>query len=151
MSTESNSLQGTLFDNQSSTEAELYVASIEDIDELCQVINWAYRGKPSKTSPEESYSGWISEQHILTGARILPEELRSIIENPDEFLLVAKVKTSEGLKIVGCCKISPCGDSLRRTEEEKTDFAMELGLHAVDPDYQSRRIGSLLLDGVIVS
>ncbi|CAF1115174.1 unnamed protein product [Rotaria sp. Silwood1] len=106
--------------------------------------------KPSASSPEESYSGWIGEQHLLKGARITSEELRQLIDDEQHtVVLVAKLKTPSGSKIVGCWKISTYDKNLQMTEEEKQDVAVEFGLNAVDPDYQSRGIGTLLYNGAV--
>ncbi|CAF5100795.1 unnamed protein product, partial [Rotaria sp. Silwood1] len=150
MANNSSSRQGQLFDDYSNPDINLYFASHDDVEELCKVINWAYRGKPSASSPEESYSGWIGEQHLLKGARITSEELRQLIDDEQHtVVLVAKLKTPSGSKIVGCWKISTYDKNLQMTEEEKQDVAVEFGLNAVDPDYQSRGIGTLLYNGAV--
>ena len=148
----STSRRGQIFDESSNPDVHLYFASYDDIDDLCQVINWAYRGKPSASTPGERYSGWISEQHLLTGARITPEELKQLIDDEQHcVILVAKLKTPSGPKIVGCQKITVYDKSLQMGDEEKKDAAVEFGLNAVDPDYQSRGIGNLLNRGCLVS
>ncbi|CAF1107905.1 unnamed protein product [Rotaria magnacalcarata] len=150
MANNSSSRQGQLFDDYSNPDANLYFVSHNDIEELCKVINWAYRGKPSASSPEESYSGWIGEQHLLKGARITFEELRQLIDDEQHtVVLVAKLKIPSGPKIVGCWKISTYDKNLQMTDEEKQDVAVEFGLNAVDPDYQSRGIGTLLYNGAV--
>ncbi|CAF5064943.1 unnamed protein product, partial [Rotaria sp. Silwood1] len=107
-------------------------------------------GKPSATSSGESYSGWIGEQHLLVGARITSEELQQLLDDEQHnVLLVAKLKPTSGLKIVGCCKISIHDKNLQIGDEERQDLSFELGLNAVDPDYQSRGVGTLLYNGVI--
>ena len=148
----SSSRQGQIFDECSNSDVQLYFAANDDIEDLCQVINWAYRGKPSVSTPEERYSGWVSEQHLLTGARITPEELKQFIDDEQHcVILVAKLKTSSGPKIVGCQKITTYDKKLQIGDDEEKDAAVEFGLHAVDPDYQSRGIGSLLYRGCMVS
>lgn len=152
MTSSSNSREGQIFDDSSNADISLYFASYNDIDELCNVINWAYRGKPSSSSPEQSYSGWIGEQHLLAGPRITTDELREFIKDEQhQALLVAKLKTDSGLNVVGCYKISMYEKDGQEGDDEKNDVAVEFGLHAVDPDYQSRGIGSLLYKGAIVS
>lgn len=146
-----NSRQGQIFDNHSSPDVSLYFASNNDIDDLCAVINWAYRGKPSTSSSGEYYSGWVGEQHLLVGARITPEELRALIDDEQHnVILVAKIKKNPDSKIVGCFKIASHEKSLQITDEEKDDIAVEFGLNAVDPDYQSRGIGTLMFNGAMV-
>jgi GNAT superfamily N-acetyltransferase len=149
-----SSRQGQIFDDYSNSDINLYFASYDEIEDLCNVINWAYRGKPSTSSSGERYSGWVSEQHLLIGERITPEELGRLIDDEQNFvILVAKLKISSGLKIVGCCKINMHNKSLQMLQmgdEEKNDVAVEFGLLAVDPDYQSQGIGTLLFNGAMV-
>jgi hypothetical protein len=148
----SNSRQGQLFDDYSNNDIHLYFASNDDVEELCQVVNWAYRGKPSKSSPGEVYSGWVGEQHLLTGPRITPDALKQMIDDEVNYLiLVAKLQTTSGPKIIGCCKVCTYDKALQIGDDEKNDVAVEFGLNAVDPDYQSRGVGSLLYHGCVVS
>lgn len=145
-------VRGALFDDQLSQRVHLYIASYEDIDDLCNVINWAYRGKPSASNVNEYYSGWIGEQHLLSGARISLDELKQLIDDIDNnVLLVAKLSTESNLKIVGCCKICPYETKSESNDEQKDDVSVEYGLYAVDPDYQSQGIGTVLYQGVLVS
>ena len=145
------SRRGKIFDDQSNSNVGLYFASNEDIDDLYEVINWAYRGKPSTSSPGEYYSGWISEQDLLIGARITSAELKELIDDEQhQFILVAKLRTHSERKIVGCCRIIAYDKNLQVNDEEKNDMAVEFGLYAVDPDYQSRGIGTLLFNGATV-
>ncbi len=147
-----NSRQGKILDDYSNPDVNLYFVSYNDIDDLCDVINWAYRGKPSTSSPGESYSGWVSEQHLLIGPRITPEELRQLIDDEQHnAILVAKLKTHSEAKIVGGCKITVYDKSLQMTDEEKKDVAVEFGLNAVDPDHQSCGIGKLMFNGAMVN
>ena len=144
--------QGHVFDDSLNPEISLYFASYDDIDELCDVINWAYRGKPSALCPGELYSGWVGEQHLLVGPRIIPEELRELIDDDEHnIILVAKLKTDSRLIIVGCYKISIQDKDRQVGEKVQNDVTVEFGMQAVDPDYQSRGIGSLLYKGAIVS
>ncbi|CAF2997513.1 unnamed protein product [Rotaria sp. Silwood2] len=148
MTNATSSRQGQIFDDCSHPDINLYFASQDDVENLCKVIDWAYRGKPSTSSPGERYSGWISEQDLLVGARITSEELQDLINDEQHsVLLVAKLKTASEPKIIGCCKISMHDKNLQIGDEEKQDVAVELGLSAVDPDYQSRGIGTLLYNG----
>jgi GNAT superfamily N-acetyltransferase len=151
MANNSSSRQGHIFDDYSNPDINLSFASYDDIENLCNVIDWAYRGKPSASLPGERYSGWVGEQHLLIGVRITTEELRKLIEDEkNNVILVAKVKTPSGSKIVGCCKISTHDKSLQIGDEEKNDISVDFGLLAVDPDYQSQGIGTLLYNGAMV-
>lgn len=152
MNNVNSSRQGKLFDDFSHADIDLYFASQEDVEDLCKVINWAYRGKPSASAIGGSYSGWIGEDHLLIGARITSEELQQLIDDEQHtVLLVAKLKITTGRRIIGCCKISIHDENLQIGDEEKEDLAVELGLNAVDPDYQSRSVGTTLYKGAIVS
>ncbi|CAF2870924.1 unnamed protein product [Rotaria sp. Silwood2] len=136
MANNSSSRQGQIFDNCSYLYINLYFVSHDDIEDLCKIINWAYRGKPSPLSPGEYYFGWIGEQHLLIGARITFKELQQLIDDkPHSLLLVAKLKTFSGPKLVRCCKISLHEKNLQMSDEEKQDVAVEFVLKAVDPDY----------------
>ncbi|UJR18133.1 hypothetical protein I4U23_005033 [Adineta vaga] len=141
--------QGQLFCDYSDADISLFFASYDDIKDLCQVINWAYRGKPSLSSGE-CYSGWISEQHLLSGDRITSEELRKLIDDElNNVILVAKLKTYSELKIVGCYKINKYVQNSQINEEGENNVCVEFGLHAVDPDYQSQGIGKLLYNAAV--
>lgn len=65
-------------------------------------------------------------------------------------ILVAKLKTTVHPKVVGCCRVTLSDKKLQIGDDEEKDIAVEFGLNAVDPDYQSRGIGTLLYDGAIV-
>lgn len=148
----SNTRQGRIYDDQTDPNITLSFASYDDIDQLCEVINWAYRGKPSQSSPEQRYSGWISEQHLIKGARITPQGLKELIDDEkSSVILVAKLKTDHGEKIIGCGKVNSYEERANfNKEEDENDRAVEFGLYAVDPDYQSRGIGSLIFNTIIV-
>ncbi|UJR17740.1 hypothetical protein I4U23_004638 [Adineta vaga] len=142
--------QGQLFDDYADLNVSLYVASNDDIEELCKVINWAYVGKPSKSELGELKFDWVNEKYLMQKARITLEELRELIEDEEHcIVLIAKLKTLTGLQIVGCTKIVPYDQSLQIGDDEKQDLAVEFGLNAVDPDYQSQGIGTLLYNGAI--
>ncbi|CAF1292708.1 unnamed protein product [Adineta ricciae] len=144
------SRQGHVFDDYSNSDVNLFFASYDDIEDLCKIINWAYRGKPSSSSSQEPYSGWVGEQHLLSGDRITSEQLRELIDDePDTIILVAKLKTPSGLEIVGCCKVNRFTPNLQINAEDGEEASVEFGLHAVDPDYQSRGIGKLLYNGAM--
>lgn len=147
----SNRLQGGVYDDHTDPNVTLYFASVDDIDQLCQVINWAYRGKPSQSSPEQRYSGWIGEQHLIKGARITPQGLKELIDDQQSsIILVAKLKTDHGEKIVGCGKVNSYEERSNTNDKDKNDRAVEFGLYAVDPDYQSQGIGSLIFNAILV-
>ncbi|CAF0866864.1 unnamed protein product [Didymodactylos carnosus] len=129
---------------------EISFATYDDINDLCKVINWAYRGKPNSTS--ELYSGWVGEQHLLSGTRIRSCELKDYIDkmkekNPPEIvILVAKhvFNSQEQKIIVGSFKVELYDRNLQTEEEKQDGIAVEFGLSSVDPDYQGQRIGTLM-------
>ncbi|CAF0854686.1 unnamed protein product [Didymodactylos carnosus] len=138
---------------------ELCFASYDYIDDLCNIVNWAYRGKPSATNSKETYSGWIGEEHLLSGTRILPYQLKEYIdkmeqnkENPDTIIIAAKFINTDiphKKEIVGCIKVELYDSNLQPLEEKQDGTAIEIGLHAVDPDYQSKGIGTLVYNAAI--
>ncbi|CAF0926838.1 unnamed protein product [Didymodactylos carnosus] len=134
---------------------EISFATYDDIDDLYKVINWAYRGKPNSAS--ELYSGWVAEQHLLSGTRIRSCELKDYIdkmkeENPPKIvILVAKhVSNSQEQKIVvGSFKVELYDRNLQTEEEKQDGIAVEFGLNSVDPDYQGQRIGTLMWETAV--
>lgn len=96
-----NSRQGKIFDDYSNPDVSLHFVSYNDIEDLCDVINWAYRGKPSTSSPGEYYCGWTSDQQWLARERMTPEELKQLIDDEQHnIIIVAKLKTNSKAKII---------------------------------------------------
>src|SRR6187551_2580905 len=93
----------------------------EDIDELVQLVNSAYRGESSK-------KGWTTEADLLDGIRTDAGSIYSLISAPGSVILVYK---DESLK--GCVYLHAQKPGLY------------LGMLTVAPDYQSRGIGKILL------
>ncbi|CAF1318791.1 unnamed protein product [Adineta ricciae] len=141
---------GELVDDYSNENIHLYIASDDDSEDLCKVINWAYGSKPSTTVPGEYTFSWIGTRQVVKADRITLESLRAEIEDKEHrLILVAKLRTPSGLQIVGCIKIESYDKNLQIGDDEKQDVAVEFGLYAVDPDYQSRGIGTLLYNGAL--
>lgn len=97
-------------------------ASLEDVSELNNLINSAYRGEFSKL-------GWTTEADLLLGARTTPEELNSLICNENNTLL----KYTQKNAIIGCVLLTA------KTEE------LYLGMLTVSPNHQNGGIGKKLL------
>ncbi|CAF1346878.1 unnamed protein product [Didymodactylos carnosus] len=139
---------------------EFSFASHDCIDDICNVVNWAFRGKPSSTNQLEIYCGWICEEHLVSGKRILPHQLKKYIDrmeqnkhNPDEVIIVVKLinkDLADKKQIVGSIQISLYDSTLQPLEEKENGIAVEFGLVAVDPDYQSKGIGTLMYGVAVV-
>ena len=97
-------------------------ATVEDVVELNQLINSAYRG-------DEAKKGWTNEAHLLTGIRIDEKELIGILKSKSSFFL----KYAEQ-KIIKACVLL-----------EKQDSALYLGMLSVMPELQGKGIGKQLL------
>jgi GNAT superfamily N-acetyltransferase len=106
-----------------------------DIEDLVTVVNLAYRGG-------KELGGWTDESHLLGGTRIENRGIIEILENANERLLVAEIKTNKGSdepsglkKIVGCVRI--------QLEKEK-EYSY-IGMLTVDPRVQKMGVGKKLL------
>jgi ribosomal protein S18 acetylase RimI-like enzyme len=97
-------------------------ATFEDVSNLNQLVNSAYRG-------ESSRKGWTTEANILEGKRITEAELIEIIEDNKNTIL----KYSENDQIIGCVLL------IEKKEE------LYLGMLSVSPDIQNSGIGKKLM------
>lgn len=102
--------------------ATISQAGLEDVSELNRLVNAAYRG-------ESSTAGWTHEADLLEGIRIDEEQLASIINRKDTFLL----KYTEDKNIAGCVLLEKQGEELY------------LGMLTVNPLLQAKGIGKALL------
>ncbi|WP_069472062.1 GNAT family N-acetyltransferase [Candidatus Marithrix sp. Canyon 246] len=98
---------------------KLELARLEHIDQISNLVNQAYRGK----------TGWTKETDLVQGNRITPNEIKSIILNPNTHLLIYPDKNN----IIACICI------------EKINHDAYIGLFAVTPKNQSKGIGKLVL------
>jgi ribosomal protein S18 acetylase RimI-like enzyme len=98
------------------------ISTLEDVSDLEQLINSAYRGETSK-------QGWTTEANLLEGKRITEDELTEIIKNKENIIL----KFTENNKIIGCV--------LLVNKESK----LYLGMLTVSPELQNSGIGKKLL------
>ena len=96
--------------------------TIYDVDELCVLINSAYRGDTSK-------KGWTTEAEILTGIRIDQNELISIINQPSATIF----KFTENSKILSCVLLD-----IQKNQ-------LYLGMLCVNPELQNSGIGKKML------
>lgn len=86
---------------------------------IARLINQAYRGN----------IGWTLEYHLVAGERIIPQEIKNLIENRKDHLFVA---TEEDLLLGTICV-------------EERDEGIFLGLFAVEPRKQGNNIGKRIL------
>ena len=103
------------------------LANPEHIDELCQLVNFSYRGEFSRL-------GWTTEADLLEGQRTDPHMLRELMTPPDQVILMASDPEHEH-RIVGCMHL-------------KKNFpdSCQLGMLSVKPDLQNKGVGRQLLD-----
>jgi ribosomal protein S18 acetylase RimI-like enzyme len=94
-----------------------------DIHALAQLINRAYRG-------HEGNGRWTTEQHLVEGDRIQPEQLRALFNRDDVEMLAAL--DSDGQPIA-CIAIHYLAE------------VAEFGTFAVDPQRHGSGIGKQLL------
>lgn len=95
----------------------------EDIAELNQLVNSAYRGESSK-------KGWTTEADLLDGIRTDEHSLKALTEQPDTIILKA---SDEKNQLAGCVYLHQQKES------------MYLGMLTVSPLIQAKGIGKLLL------
>lgn len=95
---------------------------LDDIERLVSLINSAYRGT-------DGAGRWTSENHLVDGDRILPEDLETLIRDTDTDFMVGTIK---GIP-VSCI-------SIKRYPEY-----IEFGTFAVDPAFHGRGYGARLL------
>ena len=98
-------------------------ANINDVPELNNLVNNAYRGETSK-------QGWTTEADILDGSRIDEETLNSYFNNPD--IIVLK-NTDETGAITACVYLEVRAPKLY------------VGMFSVLPHLQNKGIGRELL------
>ncbi|KAF2068459.1 hypothetical protein CYY_010215 [Polysphondylium violaceum] len=113
-----------------------------DFQHLIKVVNWAYRGK-------EGHEQWASEENLIFGDRVTYDMLLKDIEKDKNLCTVIVVEeyidqeeNGEGcdqqdkiLQPIGCVKIE------RDTIHDKPI----IGMLSVDPSYQSKGIGAILM------
>lgn len=97
------------------------LALINDIPQLIELINSAYRQKNENT--------WTTEADLVAGERISQNQLEQLLENNNFYLLVAEHK----YQIVACIGLT------------FDDFAVEIGTFAIAPDWQNQGLGKLVL------
>jgi ribosomal protein S18 acetylase RimI-like enzyme len=101
---------------------DLRPATIEDVDEIVDLINMCYRGDSSR-------AGWTTEADLLGGTRTHDKEIRDLISQPGSMILVC----ISDRELVGSVHIQQDGD------------ASYLGLLAVQPNRQDGGVGRQLI------
>ena len=101
---------------------QISAATIADVNELCSLVNSAYRGETSR-------QGWTTEADLLDGGRTSPEILKEILGMAETIIM----KYTEGKNILGCMELRQDHDRLY------------LGMLTVKPDLQGKGIGKIML------
>lgn len=104
---------------------EFIQASVDQIGEINELVNSAYRGEGSK-------KGWTTEADLLDGQRIDPFSLKQLIQKDNSVVLVAENENTG--KIEGCVHL------------EKQNENCYLGMLTVKPTVQGKGLGAQLLE-----
>ncbi len=99
------------------------IATQEDVPQLVQLVNSAYRGASSR-------NGWTTEADLLEGIRITESALRSSISDKNTTILKLLNKTNE---LVGCVLL------------QQKQNTMYLGMLTVQPILQNAGLGKILM------
>ena len=102
-------------------------ATIENAEEIAMLVNSAYRGDSSR-------QGWTTEADFLDGQRTSAEQIRQILNDPRQALLI--LRSPGNSAIDGCV-------ALENTDRPATCY---LGMLTVKPGVQARGIGRFLLE-----
>lgn len=97
-------------------------ATLENVTEITNLVNSAYRGETSK-------KGWTTEAFLLKGTRITENELTEILQHTDNTFLVY----TENHKIIGTVLLT----------NKKTE--LYLGMLTISPELQNFGLGKKLL------
>lgn len=99
-------------------------ATIDDIPQLLQLVNSAYRGESAK-------KGWTHEADLIEGEKRIDEKsLQLLLDDPNSVVL----KYTMADRIVGCVYL------------EKQQQNLYLGMLSVSPEIQAKGIGKKLLN-----
>jgi ribosomal protein S18 acetylase RimI-like enzyme len=104
-------------------DAQISVATVNDIPQLLPLVNSAYRG-------DQARSGWTHEADLIDGELRIDEfSLTQLIQKQHSVIL----KYLQPDKIIGCVYL------------EKQDNKLYLGMLSVNPELQAKGIGKKLL------
>ena len=105
------------------SEEKIRIATKQELDEIMQLVNSAYRG-------ESSRSGWTTEADLIAGnVRIDKPSLLEVFETSGSVILLYQ----QDQQIIGCVNL-----------QQKTDH-LYLGMFSVSPSHQNTGIGKKLL------
>lgn len=99
-------------------------ATSADIEELCSLVNAAYRGHGGRP-------GWTHETELIEGKRADPTSLAAMLEQNITVLLL---RTSTRDKLTGCVAVQP-----------QVDSTWYISMLAIDPEQQAAGFGRTLL------
>ncbi|WP_438765211.1 GNAT family N-acetyltransferase [Kushneria sp. TE3] len=102
------------------------LATSTDVAALVGLVTSAYRGEASR-------SGWTTEADLLEGERISPDVLRTDIERPKSYVIVAERPGDSTHELVACAHVA------------EQDGAGYFGMFAVRPWLQGHGIGQAVL------
>lgn len=113
-----------MFPDISFSNKHIYVASINNAEEIMHLLNSAYRGEDSK-------KGWTTEAHLIAGeTRTDISSVVEVIAKPASIMLVY---TNEENKIIGCVNL------------QQHNNKVYLGMFSVSPHLKGGGIGKALL------
>lgn len=101
-------------------------ATSADIEELCSLVNAAYRGQGSRP-------GWTHETELIEGRRADPASLAAMLEQEITVLLW---RASTDDKLIGCVAVQP--------QDGSTTWY--ISMLAIDPEQQAAGLGRTLLN-----
>lgn len=108
------------------TKLAIRRASLADAEAIATLINSAYRG-------ESSRAGWTTEADLIDGLRTTTQEIASLIDQPELFILVGL--RHETLVATICCEHL----------QESTRHKAKLGMIAVLPTLQNMGFGKQMI------
>lgn len=97
-------------------------ATFQDVDQLNELVNSAYRGNSSR-------QGWTTEADLLDGTRTTPDLIAELLGKPNTTIL----KYVESGQLLACVELRKDADKLY------------LGMLTVSPTLQGKGIGNVLL------
>jgi ribosomal protein S18 acetylase RimI-like enzyme len=104
-------------------QLRFHTATADDLPELNQLVNSAYRGDSSR-------KGWTTEADLLDGIRTDEAGLQEMMQEPDAAILCCRNEKDE---LLGCVYL------------KKKNNQLYLGMLTVNPELQGGGIGKQLL------
>jgi ribosomal protein S18 acetylase RimI-like enzyme len=98
------------------------IAELQDVDDIANLVNRAYR--PASSSAK----GWTHESGLVTGARTSADQVRALFVNDSVVLLM-----SQGLRLLACVHVRVDG------------AGAHIGMLATEPSLQAQGLGKLML------